>query len=263
MYIVIKVCASSCLPDTETIFFWCPSVTDPVSVQISGPNTVASLNESLDLVCHVDTRSGPLSGPSGRVVWYKDGQKVILREKIQHDTSLHFDSLLPSDAGFYQCETYVAMGQSSVFSLGYLLSCKYSASDKRHGSKLCAQILEWTFLFFIVDPWNISISGPDTVFPDRLSKFTCLVSCTLNVDCTVRWQFRGGFPIGIHFSVHENELKWIPSIPGTFQNFTCIVENAAAGRSVEANKMVEVKGTWLFWLVCTCTSALNYMLNAV
>lgn len=126
------VCASSCLHDLEIIFIWCPSVTDRVSVQISPPNTVPSLNQSLDLVCH-DSRSGHLSGPSHLVVWYKDGQKLILRENMQllHNTSLHFDSLLPSDGGFYQCETNVPSGQQTrVFSLGYLLSCKYSVSDK-------------------------------------------------------------------------------------------------------------------------------------
>ena len=109
-----------------------------------------------------------------------------------------------------------------------------------------------TFSSFLVDPWNVSISGPDAVFPGRLSKFTCLTSCTLNVDCTVRWQFRAGFPIGTYLSVHENELKWTPSIPGTFQNFTCVAENAAAGQSAEATKTVEVKGTdpsWEFALV--------------
>ncbi|XP_045902088.1 uncharacterized protein LOC123969033 [Micropterus dolomieu] len=189
-----------------------------VSVQINPPNTLPSLNQPLELICH-DSRYGDISGPShlvNKVVWYKDGQKVTLREnmKLLHNTSLHFDSLLPSDAGFYQCET--SIGQSRVFSLGYLLS---------------------------FDPWNVSISGPNIVFPGTLSKFTCLTSCTLNVDCIVQWEFRGGFPIGTYFSVHENELKWTPSIPGTFQNFTCVAKNAAAGRSAEATKMVEVKGT--------------------
>lgn len=58
----------------------------------------------------------------------------------------------------------------------------------------------------------------------------------------MKWQFRGGFPLGVYFSVNGNELKWTPSIPGTFQNFTCVAENAAVGRSAEATKMVEVKG---------------------
>ncbi len=56
-----------------------------------------------------------------------------------------------------------------------------------------------------------------------------------------------GFPIGTYFSVHENELEWTPSVPGTLQNFTCVAENVAAGRSAEATKMVEVKGTANFW----------------
>ncbi|KAM7383227.1 hypothetical protein PAMP_002898 [Pampus punctatissimus] len=195
-------------------------IKNQVSVQIRPAHTVPSLNQSLDLVCHGAT-PGDLPGTSyleDQVVWYKDGQKVTLSEKmrlLQNNLTLHFDSLLRSDAGFYQCETYLPkFKQRKVFSLGYL---------------------------FNFDPWNVSISGPDTVFPGRLSKFTCLTSCTLNVDCIVKWQFRGGFPIGLYFSVHENELRWTPSIPGTFQNFTCIAENPAAGRSAEATKMVEVK----------------------
>lgn len=114
-------------------FLCCSVVTDPVSVQISPLNAVPSLNQSLDLVCH-DTRSGPLSGPSQLVVWYKDGQKVILGENMQllHNTSLHFDSLLPSDAGFYQCQSYAPTEQhTGVYSLGYLLTCKYSVSDEQ------------------------------------------------------------------------------------------------------------------------------------
>lgn len=102
------------------------------------------------------------------------------------------------------------------------------------------------------------------MFPGRLSKFTCLTSCTLNVDCTVRWLFRTGFPIGTYLSVHENELKWTPSIPGTFQNFTCVAENAAAGRSAEATKTVKVKGTdpsCEFARVCFITSLSHFMLS--
>ncbi|XP_068568953.1 hemicentin-2-like [Cebidichthys violaceus] len=189
-----------------------------VSVQISPPNTVPSLNQPLDLVCH----GAPAGDPSqlvNQVVWHKDGQKVGLRENmqlLQNNLTLHFDSPLPSDAGFYMCETSAAtFQQTRVFSLGYLLS---------------------------FDPWNVSISGPDTVFPGILSTFTCLTSCTLNVDCTVRWPFRQGFPIGSYFSVHENELKWTSSIPGTSQNFTCVAESAAVGRSAEATKLVEVLG---------------------
>ncbi|XP_040900220.1 carcinoembryonic antigen-related cell adhesion molecule 20-like [Toxotes jaculatrix] len=190
------------------------SIKNPVSVQISPPNTVPSRNQPLDLVCHV-AKSGELQGPID-LLWYKDGQKVTLNENMQlqqNNHTLHFDSLLPSNAGFYHCET--SLQQTRVSSLGYLLS---------------------------FDPWNVSISGPDVVFPGRQSQFTCLTSCTLNVQCTVKWQFKGGFPIGTYFSVHNNELKWTPSIPGTFQNFTCVAENAAAGLSASATKMVEVKG---------------------
>lgn len=100
---------------------------DPVSVQIDPPNTVPSLSQSLGLVCHDETRSGL----SKLVVWYKDGQKVILREdpRLLHNNSLHFDSLQPSHVGFYQCETHTSE-QTSVLSLGYLLSCKYSVTER-------------------------------------------------------------------------------------------------------------------------------------
>ncbi|KAK2844804.1 hypothetical protein Q5P01_011463 [Channa striata] len=190
-------------------------IKNPLSVQVSPPNTVPFLKQALDLVCHQD-KSGDLQEPSNPI-WFKDGQKVTLRNNmqlLQNNLTLHFDTPLPSDAGFYQCET--SLRQTRVLSLGYLLS---------------------------FDLWNVTISGPDTVFLDRLYQFTCLSSCILNDDCTVKWHFKSGFPIGTYFSVHRNVLKWTPSRPGTFQNFTCIAENAAAGRSAQTTKMVEVKGT--------------------
>eukprot|EP00066_Takifugu_rubripes_P014983 XP_011604249.1 PREDICTED: carcinoembryonic antigen-related cell adhesion molecule 20-like isoform X1 [Takifugu rubripes] len=190
-------------------------ITNPISVQPSPQNTFPALNLSLDLECHDDSGSGLLSDPSQLVLWYKDGQEMMLDKQ---NGSLHFDSLLPSDGGFYQCEAFVSR-QTSVFSRGYLLS---------------------------FNPWDVSIRGPNVTFPGRLSIFTCVVSCNLNIDCTVRWQFREGFPLGIHLSVHETELKWTPSKPGTFQNLTCVAENVAAGRSAEATKEVEVKGPGVF-----------------
>ncbi|XP_061677154.1 carcinoembryonic antigen-related cell adhesion molecule 20-like [Syngnathoides biaculeatus] len=190
-------------------------IENPVSVKISPPGAVPSLSQSVDLVCHVDGTPPPTQSPEP-VVWYKDGQKVVWHDHmhLRHNTTLHFDSLIPSDSGFYQCETLLS--NKWVFSLGALLSFD--------------------------TPWNVSITGPDAVFPGRLSTFTCLMSCTLNVDCTVKWPFEGGFPLGSYVSVHENELLWIPSVPGTFQNLTCVVENAAAGLSVKATKMVAVRG---------------------
>ncbi|KAM9724182.1 uncharacterized protein ACNS7B_019346 isoform 1-T1 [Menidia menidia] len=190
-----------------------------LAVQVSPPNSVPSLKKSLTLVCHNAANSDP-EGPS-EVVWYKDGQRLSLHENMQlqrNNLSLHLDSLLPSNAGFYLCETHSPPLHTSIFSLGYLLS---------------------------FDPWNVSISGPDSVYPGRLSQFTCLTSCTLNVECTVRWEFRGGFPIGSFFSVNANKLRWTPSIPGTVQNFTCVAENTAAGRSAEATITVEVNGILL------------------
>ncbi|XP_039475542.1 hemicentin-2-like isoform X1 [Oreochromis aureus] len=195
-------------------------IINQVSVQVSPLNTVPSLNQSLNLICH-DARFGDPQGLSD-LVWYKDGQKVTLRENMwlqQNNLTLHFDSLLPSDAGFYQCQIYLPTSQTRVVSLGYLCWLSY-------------------------DQWNVSISGPDTVFPGQLSEFTCLTSCTLNVECTVTWKFRGGFPVGTYLSINKNVVKWTPSLPGTFQNFTCVAENKAAGRSAEATKMVEVKDIW-------------------
>lgn len=97
-----------------------------MSVQTSPPNTAPALNQSLNLVCHDLTSSDP-EGPSD-LVWYKDGQEVTLRENmqlLQNNVTLHFDSLLASDAGFYHCETYLPTLQIRVHSLGFQLSCKY------------------------------------------------------------------------------------------------------------------------------------------
>lgn len=109
-----------------------------------------------------------------------------------------------------------------------------------------APLLTQTFWSSTVNPWNVSIRGPNVTYPGRLSIFTCVVSCNINIDCTVRWEFRGGFPLGTHLSIQETELEWTSSKPGTFQNLTCIAENVAAGRSAEATKVVEVKGAGVF-----------------
>ncbi|RVE62822.1 hypothetical protein OJAV_G00161810 [Oryzias javanicus] len=191
-------------------------INNQMSVRVSPSNTAPILNQSLSLVC-LNAGSGDPKGPSD-LIWFKDGKKVTQDENtkfLQNNKTLHFDSVLPSDAGFYQCQTYLPSLQTRVISLGFLLS---------------------------FDQWNVSISGPDSVFPGRLSEFTCLTSCTQNIECTVRWQFRGGFPIGTFFSANGNRIRWTPSIPGTFQNFNCVAENKAAGRSAEATKLVEVKG---------------------
>lgn len=101
-------------------------ISDQMTVQISPPNTIPSLKQSLNLVCHDATFDDP-QGPSD-LLWYKDGQKVTLHEKmwfLRNNLTLHFDSLLPSDAGFYQCQIYLPKSHARVVSLGYLLSCKY------------------------------------------------------------------------------------------------------------------------------------------
>lgn len=193
-------------------------INNGVSVQVSPPTTIPSLNKSLDLFCRdaILKNIPDLSSLVYEVVWYKDGQQVILdNNKHQNNLTLHFDSLMPSDAGFYQCETYLPiLRQGRVFSRGFQLS---------------------------YDPWNITIIGPDVIFPGRTSKFTCLTSCTINVDCTVNWHFRSSFPLGTFISVHANEVTWIPSRP-SFQNFTCVAENVAAGRFAMATKTVQVEG---------------------
>lgn len=94
-------------------------------MQPTSQNTLPALNTSLDLVCDDDNRLGLLSDPSKLVLWYKDGQTMSPDIK---NASLHFDSLLPSDGGLYQCEVS-ASRQTSVFSRGYLLSCKYSVTQ--------------------------------------------------------------------------------------------------------------------------------------
>ncbi|KAG7262339.1 LOW QUALITY PROTEIN: hypothetical protein CRUP_019895, partial [Coryphaenoides rupestris] len=93
-------------------------------------------------------------------------------------------------------------------------------------------------------PWNVTLNCPDVVVRWVPSTFSCLASCTLDVDCTI--QFKGGFPAGTHSSTYENVLEWTPSsVSGSFQNLTCVVENTAARRSVQATKMVEVKDQML------------------
>lgn len=189
-----------------------------VSVQVSPPTTIPSLNKSLDLLCCDATLQNipDLSSLVYEVVWYKDGQQMILdKNKHQNKLTLHFDSLVPSDAGFYQCETYLpAVRPGRVFSWGFQLS---------------------------YDPWNITIIGPDVIVAGKTAKFTCLTSCTINVDCTVRWQFRGSGAMGTFISVRSNEITWIPSSP-CFQNLTCVAENVTAGRFAMAIKTVQVEG---------------------
>lgn len=217
-------------------FLSCP--TDPIFVHPSRQNTLPALNTPLDLVCDDDSRSGLLSDPSKRVLWYKDGQKMSLDKK---NASLHFDSLLPSDGGLYQCVASVSR-QTRVFSRGYLLNCKYSMTQMN----VNVHILTQTFGSPIVNPWNVSISGPDVILPGRWSIFTCVVSCNINIDCSVRWQFMGGYSQANHVSFGKTELKLTASRSGTSQNITCVAENPAAGRSAEATKVVEVKGSRAF-----------------
>lgn len=82
-----------------------------------------------------------------------------------------------------------------------------------------------------------------TVLPGREYTFTCQVNCTVDLDCSIRWPLRGSILTSAYFSVRKNILKWIPSVPGTVQVFTCVVENTAAGRSAEASKTVKVTGS--------------------
>ena len=98
----------------------------------------------------------------------------------------------------------------------------------------------------LVEPWAVSISGPDTVQPDSKTTFICLVNCTISVDCFIAWQFKGGtFPSGF-LSIRGRTFKWTPFSPRMFQNLTCVVEsvvkNGTARRSAEAFKTVEVLG---------------------
>lgn len=97
--------------------------TDQMSVRVSPPNTVPTLNQSLNLVC---LSAGDPKGQSD-LIWFKDGQKVTQKENLkflQNNRTLHLDSVLPSDVGFYQCQTFLPSLQTRVISLGFLLSCE-------------------------------------------------------------------------------------------------------------------------------------------
>lgn len=184
-------------------------IINPVSVRPSPPLTLPALGRSVSLACQGSHRGLP-------VAWFKDGQKVSPDGRINlevHNTTLHFDSLLPSDGGFYQCEA--ALDDSDVMSQGYLLN---------------------------FDPWLVNISGPDRVDSGSQRTFTCLTTCTVDVDCTISWNLNGVFSNSLYLSVNRNVLTWTPSKPGTFQNFTCMAKNDAAGRFAEATKRVEVVG---------------------
>ncbi|KAK0139785.1 Hemicentin-2 [Merluccius polli] len=208
---VVELTCTARNPETAKAFkrTFTVEVRNQVSVQINPENHLPSLNQSLGLVCDGSVQGLP-------VEWYSNGRRVTPRKGLslmKDNTILYFDSLVPLDAGFYRCKaTMPTFYRGTAFSLGYLLN---------------------------FDPWNVTINGPDAVVPGVQSIFSCLTSCTLNVDCTIRWAFKGGFP---HFSTYKNVLKWTPSIQESFQNLTCMVENTAAQRSVQVTKMVEVKG---------------------
>ncbi|CAB1333934.1 unnamed protein product, partial [Coregonus sp. 'balchen'] len=229
-------CTSNCIPGcTHTWLLkgrtfngseltWTPDGLDRiVELQCTAVNTENSVSVrprpqlSLPILNQSFSLDSDGSFPGLPVLWYKDGQVVAPDARIdvlEHNTSLHFNSLLPSDGGFYQCEASMAnLSDRKVISLGYLLN---------------------------FDHWSVSISGPDTVLPGREYTFTCQVNCTIDLDCSIRWPLKGGILTSTYLSMNRNILKWIPSVPGTVQNFTCVVENTAAGRSAEASKTVKV-----------------------
>lgn len=184
-------------------------VTNSVLVQLVPGSVFPTLNQSFSLTCQGSNRGLP-------VLWYKDGQTLAPdpgTDLLDFNTTLRFNSLLPSNGGFYQCQVSQPNG-GEVFSLGYLIN---------------------------FEPWVVTISGPDTVEIGRRHTFTCKVNCTISVDCSISWQFKGGFPSGSFLSIRKNILVWAPSTPGTFQNFTCVAQNDAAGLTAEETKTVEVK----------------------
>lgn len=89
-------------------------------MQISPKNHLPSLNQSVGLVCRGSAMGLP-------VEWYRNGGRVIPCEGLslmKENTTLHFDSLQPSDAGFYQCKaTMPSFYMGTASSLGYLLNC--------------------------------------------------------------------------------------------------------------------------------------------
>ncbi|KAM6968146.1 cell adhesion molecule CEACAM1-like [Aplochiton taeniatus] len=91
----------------------------PVSVRPSTAFPIPMLGQDFSLTCQGSHRGLP-------VAWFKDGQTVSPDGEMirlqEHNTTLHFNSLLPSDGGFYQCEA--ALDDSDVMSQGYLLDCE-------------------------------------------------------------------------------------------------------------------------------------------
>ncbi|XP_046896418.1 uncharacterized protein LOC124480826 [Hypomesus transpacificus] len=192
------------LSETSTVTV---EVENPFSVQLGSGYFFPTLNQTFTLICGGANREH-------EVAWYKDDQALDPTSRVEllaGNSTLRFSSLLPSDGGFYRC-TASRMNENVAFSLGYLLN---------------------------FEPWAVSIGGPDTVQPDSQTTFICLVNCTISVDCSIAWRFRGGFPSG-SLSIRGRFFKWTPFTPRTFQNLTCVVENEAAGRSAEAFKTVEV-----------------------
>ncbi|KAM6968406.1 cell adhesion molecule CEACAM20-like [Aplochiton taeniatus] len=94
-------------------------IRNPVSVRPSTAFPIPMLGQDFSLTCQGSHRGLP-------VAWFKDGQTVSPDGEMirlqEHNTTLHFNSLLPSDGGFYQCEA--ALDDSDVMSQGYLLDCE-------------------------------------------------------------------------------------------------------------------------------------------
>lgn len=97
----------------------------------------------------------------------------------------------------------------------------------------------------VVDPLEVNMR-PDTVVPHTQMEFTCSVSCTINVDCTMSWHVTNGFPNGSTPDGNKFTMKAPQAI--TSLNITCVVADLTAGYSVEATKTVEVTGNLVLFL---------------
>ncbi|XP_062395017.1 carcinoembryonic antigen-related cell adhesion molecule 1-like [Sardina pilchardus] len=178
-------------------------INNPVSVQ---PTTSSDPQEgqSFTMTCQG-------SGPTIATAWFKDGKPLDTDARMrlsEHNATLAFRSLLPSDGGYYECE--VANSTITVTSRGYLLSFGTIA---------------------------VSILGPDTVEAGVEHNFTCQANCTL--PCSITWRLPDGYIIG-SFIANGVEVRWTPDTPGIIQSFQCIAQNSLAQRMAQATKRVTV-----------------------
>ncbi|KAI1886257.1 hypothetical protein AGOR_G00212130 [Albula goreensis] len=187
-------------------------VNNPLSVQPK-PNTLQSFKKPFLLICVG-------ADPTATIEWYKDGHLLTIDTQMTlpaDNSTLKFNSLLPSHGGLYQCIS--EKGSSRIISVGYMLTS---------------------------GPWSVKITGPKMAAAGERTDFTCSADCS--PSCTHGEVFKnggddpseqGGFPSG-SYSQRQTVIRWTPDQPDTTQVFTCVVENTAARRSATYSKTVKV-----------------------